>query len=243
MNAVKVKQLYTKKLDPRISIIVLILLNISLSMAVGLFSELFALAIATASSLYSRRYISILRWILAFSIFILLGYLCAIVPNQLLISFSATFIVYRRVIPIMMFAANFIATTCLGELAYGLQFFKLKPKLIVSICVAFRFLPTLAEEFIAIKDAMKSRGKSFEIVDFLLHPVKTVAALLIPLIAHVGIIADELGNSIMVRGAETSEPRTSYREITISLFDYLIFCLCIALFIFSLLSRLGVNLW
>lgn len=212
-------------------------------MAVGISFEIAAMAIASFSAIYSQRMRSVIRWNAAFLVVYILGYLCSIFPNQILISFAGSFIVYRRVIPILMFASNFVLSTRLGELAYALQSFKLSPKLIVAICVAFRFFPTMKYECIAIKDAMRSRAKSFDAKAFINHPVKTFEMFYIPLIAHLGIIADELGNSITVRGGETTQKRTSFIAMNINVLDISFLLMGVLLLLTSLMSRVGVVAW
>ena len=45
------------------------------------------------------------------------------------------------------------------------------------------------------------------------HPAKTAEHFLVPVIARLGQIADELGNAVVVRGVGASAHRTSYYRL------------------------------
>ena len=133
-----------------------------------------------------------------------------------------------------------IATTRLGELACALQAMRVPANVSVAVCVAFRFLPTMGREFSAVADAMKTRGIALTLRSVVRHPAKTAEHFLVPVIARLGQVADELGNAVVVRGVGASEHRTSYYRLRVRAVDIVCLIAAIALLVLAVCLKTGV---
>ena len=76
--------------------------------------------------------------------------------------------------------------------------------MIIPFAVIFRFFPTVAEEYRSIRDAMQLRGVSWKN-----GPVAMVEYRLVPLIASMVKIGDELSAASVTRGLGGSAKRTN----------------------------------
>ena len=204
-----------RHLDPRVSLAVLVMINVQMALSQSLFAEMGVLALTVAVMAYCRRFSAIVRWL----------------------AFYALFAVTAQ---LFVFAFNMIATTRLGELACALQAIRVPANVSVAVCVAFRFLPTMGREFSAVADAMKTRGIALTPKSVVCHPAKTAEHFLVPVIARLGQVADELGNAVVVRGVGASARRTSYYRLRICAVDVACLIAAMALLAFAVCLRAGV---
>lgn len=181
-----------------------------------------------------------MRWLAFYALFAVTAQLFVASGNTLLSPFAASLLMYRHVLPAFMFAFNMIATTRLGELACALQAMHVPVNVSVAVCVAFRFLPTMGREFSAVADAMKTRGIALTPRSVVRHPAKTAEHFLVPVIARLGQIADELGNAVVVRGVGASAHRTSYYRLRVRAIDIACLIAAMVLLALSVCFRAGV---
>ena len=229
-----------RRIDPRVSLVALVCINVQLGITTALWVEGVAAVVALACMLYCRRYRSAAGWLAVYAAFACIGFGSAALDNTFIAPFAAMFLVYRHVLPAFMFASNMIATTKLGELACALQSLRLSSKMIVAICVALRFFPTIGREFKAVREAMKTRGISLSLTTIVLHPLQTIERFMVPVMGRLGTVADELGNAVVVRGVETTRRRTSYYQLSLSAVDAAVLIASCALPLLALLVRTGV---
>ena len=222
-----------RHLDPRTSLAVLAAINVQMALTQSLFAEMGVLALTVVVMAYCRRFSAIVRWFAFYALFVASG-------NTLLSPFAASLLMYRHVLPAFMFAFNMIATTRLGELACALQAMHVPVNVSVAVCVAFRFLPTMGREFSAVADAMKTRGIALTPRSVVRHPAKTAEHFLVPVIARLGQIADELGNAVVVRGVGASAHRTSYYHLRVRAIDVVCLIAAMVLLALSVCFRAGV---
>ena len=163
-----------RHLDPRVSLAVLVMINVQMALTQSLFAEMGVLALTVVVMAYCRRFSAIVRWLAFYALFAVTAQLFVASGNTLLSPFAASLLMYRHVLPAFMFAFNMIATTRLGELACALQAMHVPVNVSVAVCVAFRFLPTMGREFSAVADAMKTRGIALTPRSVVRHPAKTV---------------------------------------------------------------------
>lgn len=221
-----------RHLDPRTSLAVLAAINVQMALMQSLFAEMGVLALTVVVMAYCRRFSAIVRWLAFYALFAASG-------NTLLSPFAASLLMYRHVLPAFMFAFNMIATTRLGELACALQAMRVPANVSVGVCVAFRFLPTMGREFSAVADAMKTRGIALTPRSVVRHPAKTAEHFLVPVIARLGQIADELGNAVVVRGVGASAHRTSYYRLKVRAIDVVCLIAAMVLLALSVCFRAG----
>ena len=229
-----------RHLDPRVSLAVLAAINVQMALTQSLFAEMGVLALAVAVMAYCRRFSAIARWLAFYVLFAVAAQLFVASGNTLLSPFAASLLMYRHVLPAFMFAFNMIATTRLGELACALQAMRVPANALVAMCVAFRFLPTMGREFSVVADAMKTRGIALTPKSVVCHPAQTAEHFLVPVIARLGQIADELGNAVVVRGVGASAHRTSYYRLRVRAIDVAGLIAAMVLLALSVCFRAGV---
>ena len=135
-----------RHLDPRVSLAVLVMINVQMALSQSLFAEVGVLALTVVVMAYCRRFSAIVRWLAFYALFAVTAQLLVASRSTLLSPFAASLLMYRHVLPAFMFAFNMIATTRLGELACALQAIRVPANVSVAVCVAFRFLPTMGRE-------------------------------------------------------------------------------------------------
>lgn len=242
-SAAVVRQRMASCMDPRISFAVLLLMNVQLCLSAPLAVEFATVALSVACMLYYRRFASAARWLVAYFLFLGVGFGLASINSTAAAPFASMFIMYRRVIPIFMFAVTMVATTTTGALACALQSLHLPAKMIVALCVALRFFPTMAREFRAVRDAMRTRGRKLTPFSVVAHPALTIERFMVPVMARLGTIADELGNAVVVRGVEGAQRRTSYYELRVGAVDVVIALAALGLLAAAVWLKLGLIAW
>ena len=229
-----------RHLDPRVSLAVLVAINVQMALTQSLPAEIGVLALTVIAMAYCRRFSAIVRWLAFYVLFAVTAQLLVATENTSLSPFAASLLMYRHVLPAFMFAFNMIATTRLGELACALQAMRVPANVSVAVCVAFRFLPTMGREFSAVADAMKTRGIALTLRSVVCHPAKTAEHFLVPVIARLGQVTDELGNAVVVRGVGASEHRTSYYRLRVRAVDIVCLIAAIALLVLAVCLKTGV---
>lgn len=214
-------RLAARRLDPRVSVLILVLLNATAFAPTLLAAEFLMVALAALVVVWCGRPASAVRWCVAYALITAAGYLFLIFPNAITASFATMLVMVRRVFIVGMFASNMIATTRAGELACALQRVRLPRHAIVALCVALRFFPTMAGEFRAVHEAMRVRGMALTPVYVLRHPVRVMENMLVPVMSRLSIVADELSNAALVRGMDSNCVRTSYYDLRLRPADVL----------------------
>lgn len=204
-----------RRLDPRASFLILILLNIAAFAPTHLWIECMAVICCAAVMCWCRRTRSAMRWCAAYAVLFVTTILIAQVSNPVTASFAVVLIVFRRVFCVGMFGSNLIATTRVGELACALTRAHVPRGIVVAVSVGLRFFPTIATEFQRVIEAMRVRGIRLSPVAIARNPVRVMEHLFVPVMSRFAIVADELGNAAVVRGIDSSKPRTSYYDLRI----------------------------
>ena len=234
------ENVHRHRIDPRIALLVLLPLNVEVTLYPHLGYQVASMGVVLLLMLACRHFASALKWAVAYASVFVLAHLPGMTGWGWLSSPASMFLMFQRVFPVAAFAALCLATTHSGELACALQKMGFPSRLVVSLCVALRFVPTLAREFRAVGEAMRVRGMASSPLAVAAHPARTVERLMVPVIGRVGIIADELGNAVVARGADTARRRSSYYVLRVQAADVLLLVVEYALFAAMVLARLGV---
>lgn len=159
----------------------------------------------------------------------------------------ATFMVVRI---LMLISATFLMTytTSPIQLTDGLESL-LNPlkkirvpvhELAMMMCIALRFIPTLIEETDKIICAQKARGADFE-SGSLIHRVKALIPILVPLFISAFRRADELATAMECRCYQGGEGRTKMKLLRYRRDDYMAFGCLVALLV-SVILVAGMGL-
>jgi energy-coupling factor transport system permease protein len=134
--------------------------------------------------------------------------------------------------PAMITAWYVVRTTKIGEFVCAMQKMHIPDGITISLAVVMRFFPTIREEYMSIRDAMKMRG-------IMLGGGKAAGMIeyrLIPLLFSCVNIGDELSAAAVTRGLGGKVKRTSVQVLKMSMADYLLmllFTATLAIFVVS----------
>lgn len=203
-----------RRFDPRVSIVVLVLMNVLVAASGELVFGLACFAVDAAAMAWCRCWKQ-LAACAAFAAFVLAVIWASPLLSGMSQGVSAAFISLWRMVPVATFAVLFIATTNLGELSCALSRAGVPTNLTVAIGVGLRFFPKAAKEGRIVAEAMKSRGLSLRPGELVRHPSRALESFFVPYLHRVAILAGETGNAVVSRGAESAAVRTSLFEVRI----------------------------
>lgn len=118
-----------------------------------------------------------------------------------------------KIIPIAGLGFWILATTPMDDLTVAMQRMHLPQAVTIPLVVMFRYIPTLGIEYRQIKNAMAIRGISDTYLKRIVHPVRTVEYILVPLLMRCLKVTDELAASGTTRGLELDTRRESADEV------------------------------
>ena len=212
-------------IDPRIKLFLLLNSIIAEALALPYYlitSFVFAMMIA----LYEKRYKVILFWGLLFGGIQLLP---LIISNHFTIFLS-------QLLPrfIMLGSSITIAASNDGssKLIAALRKIRIHEKIIMISSVTLRFFPVLSNDFIIMKQAIKTRSEISSNKDRIRSIPFLLEILIVPLTFRVIKIAEVLSASAQTRGIDLKNKRTSFIKVKFKTADY-IMIICFALLLIA----------
>jgi len=129
-------------------------------------------------------------------------------------------IVYIRRLVVAVVMAYPVAKAPTGKLIASLDRLKIPRTATISLAVLFRFMPTVAMEYAAIRQAQRYReiGTSFKNILFKIPQLFEYT--IVPLLIRTTKIADELTASAEVRGMKLEGVYNPYYEVKMRAFDW-----------------------
>ena len=118
-------------------------------------------------------------------------------------------------------------TTRIGQMKAALRAVHLPRVFVDALAVAFRVIPTVGAEAVAIREAMEMRGVDLGIRGVLRHPLVIAERFLVPLLSSIARVADDLAASSVIRGLGGPTRPTSLTRLRATAWDALALA-CIA---------------
>ena len=234
------KKTFIHDLDPRTKL----LLAITYTIQSLLYTELIPLLIIFISLIpviligkLQKQWLKSIKGMLFFYIIIILLNTLFIPINGF--SFSLSMII-RISIMITAFSIFFL-TVDPNDLALSFISMKLAYEFAFSFSLAFRFVPTIANEAQNIMDAQQSRGYEMQ-KKGLINQVKNLFPLLVPLIISSIKRAFNVAEALESRAFGSNKERTYYYTIKYSIKDWIFSFYLIALLILFIVLRLNFNI-
>lgn len=141
---------------------------------------------------------------------------------------------FRRLLVIGAFMTPLVSSK-ISELIGAMYKLRMPRFVIIGMATIFRFLPTIREEYIAVRNSQKVRGIGRSIINIVLHPIIFYETLLIPLTIRIMKISDELSASAMLRGADRKGRGTCFTDVKITISDMFVLLFMMAGMTFSML--------
>ena len=225
------------KLDPRtklfmvliVSTIIMMSATTKIQWAVRIIITLIPIALL----IIEKRYASAIRFLLLYSIALVLTFMFLSeestgIIKSLLTGYCGIIVQF---LPALITAWYVVRTTKIDEFMSAMQKMHVPDGITISLAVVMRFFPTIKEEYASIRDAMKMRGVMLGGGNAL----RMVEFRMIPLLFSCVNIGDELSAAAITRGLGGKVKRTSVVELKLKAADYafiFIFTLATASFIF-----------
>ena len=112
-------------------------------------------------------------------------------------------------------------TTRIGQMKAALRAVHLPRVFVDALAVAFRVIPTVGSEAVAIREAMEMRGVDLGIRGVLRHPLVIAERFLVPLLSSIARVADDLAASSVIRGLGGEARPTSLVRLRVTAWDVL----------------------
>ena len=157
--------------------------------------------------------------------------LCAFLPQAIETILSIFTLFIRVMIPVVLFASTFIATTKVSELIAAMYSLKIPRSITITFAMVLRFFPTFSEEIHNIYDAMKLRGIALSWKNAFTRPVLILEAIAIPIVMRSASIAEELSASAVTRGIDNPAQRTSFIQLKVHAKDWMVLCFFLIAFV------------
>lgn len=110
-------------------------------------------------------------------------------------------------------------TTRIGQMKAALRAVHLPRVFVDALAVAFRVIPTVGAEAVAIREAMEMRGVDLGTRGVLRHPLVIAERFLVPLLSSIARVADDLAASSVIRGLGGPTRPTSLTRLRASAWD------------------------
>ena len=111
-----------------------------------------------------------------------------------------------------------------------LLFGKLPQVIVIPVAIILRFLPSLKQDVLYIKQGMKTRGVGLSFWRIISHPAQTYEGFLIPILMRLLMTATELSASAETRGISYPCEKTHYILVDFRLRDSILLIGMLALF-------------
>lgn len=110
-------------------------------------------------------------------------------------------------------------TTRIGQMKAALRAVHLPRVFVDALAVAFRVIPTVGSEAVAIREAMEMRGVDLGVRGVVRHPLVIAERFLVPLLSSIARVADDLAASSVIRGLGGSTRPTSLTRLRATAWD------------------------
>ncbi|MBW6409618.1 energy-coupling factor transporter transmembrane component T [Clostridium weizhouense] len=208
-------------IDSRTKLIILLLTNISIIFSTSIKYEIMLVSIIFIFGMVCGMYKFSTKMLISYLIIISVQILSNMYFPSAIKMMCITFIIFiRKLLPCGIVGGIIIGTTHADEFMMAMNKFRMPKSIVISLTIMLRYFPMIREDWNSIKNAMKMRGISPSIIGIIIHPVRTMECIYVPLIMSAAKVSDELSAAAVTRGIENPEPHTCIRNIKFHMIDY-----------------------
>ena len=203
-----------------LDILIMICMLISGKPEVTLSSFMLAAAVPVITGLYGALVCYAILFAVFFSYYQLIFHLKLPVVHSAFFSVIGilAFIV-QRIIPFMLLGTVIQKQKNISEITMALERMRLPRGIILSIAVMVRYFPSIKDDFFIIIDSMKLKGLYTSKRAALIHPIRTMEFVLVPMLFKSLKTAEELSCAALVKGIENTGHKTSYFDVRLRAVD------------------------
>ncbi len=229
------------RLDPRTKLFLILVCVLSSALVPSL-SFQFALVLLTA-----LLGVLFQKWTYSVRAVCFYGVICALtvwimgeMTGTLRTMFVAFLGLFHKVYACGMLAGIVLSTTKVSDFLSAMSRIHAPKKLVIPLAVMLRYIPTIREDWLFIKDAMRMRDVSPTPAGLLRNPGMTMECVYVPLMMAASKAADELSIASVTRGIENPNPRTCLVQIRCGVPDWVGMGVAAAFFALELCVRGGI---
>lgn len=226
-----------KKLDlhfnPCTKIVLLFLCIVISSLLPSIEYELMLVSIIALFSIINNKIKFAFEGILTYLLVFLVSVLTVRYGSNTIRSLVMPFLgLVHKVYPVCMLSKLILSTTKVGEFLSAMSYARISKKITIPLAVMLRYIPTVREDWMYIKDSMCLRGISPSFFGFIKNPALTIECIYSPMIIMASKAADELTIASITRGIESPKKRTSIIEIRFDIQDIIALIVGIVITVF-----------
>jgi energy-coupling factor transporter transmembrane protein EcfT len=224
-----------RNLNPVTKILCIIAINITITFGINVIMEIVLLACMSGLFLANGKWKKCIGYTLIFA-FLLFGdkFILPVITLPWLSTLAClVFIAFRKFFFCIMSADFFISTTEINRMIASLEKIKVPQVIIIPLAVLVRFFPTVKEEWIHIRTAMRMRNIGTGAGQILRHPIEAMEYMIVPLLFSTIKIGEELAAAALARGLGMHNQRTNLCHVSLKMADYLVMGCAVAIVVFS----------
>ena len=226
-----IKLLNSIWIDPRTKIVMLIICIIAATNSPSLAYNMGLVTLIALIGILFKKYKYSISLLVIYLIICKISFEVSVMNNNMFKTSILAFLgLFHKVYACGMLSGIIISTTKVSEFLSAMNKMHIPKKVTIPLAVMLRYIPTIQEDWKFIKDAMRMRGISPNIIGFIKNPVMTIECIYVPLMMAASKASDELSIAAITRGIENPKKRTCLIKINIGFLD-IIFVLAFLLYL------------
>jgi len=203
-----------------LDILIMVFMLISGKPEVTLSSFIVAAAVPVITGLYGVLVCYTVLFAVLFSYYQLIFHLKLQVFHSAFFSvIGIVAFIVQRIIPFMLLGTVIQKQKNISEITMALERMRIPRGIILSIAVMFRYFPAIKGDLFIIIDAMKLKGLYTAKRAALIHPIRTMEFVLVPMLFKSLKTAEELSCAALIKGIENTGHKTSYFDVRLRAAD------------------------
>ena len=203
-----------------LDMLIMVFMLISGKLEVTLSSFIVAAAVPVITGLYGVLLCYALLFAGLFAYYQFIFHSAILVLHSAVFSVIGVFsFIVQRIIPFMLLGTVIQKQKNISEITTALERMHLPKGIILSIAVMFRYFPSIKDDLFIIIDAMKLKGLYTSKRAVLIHPIRTMEFVLVPMLFKSLKTAEELSCAALVKGIENTGHKTSYFDVRLRAAD------------------------
>ena len=203
-----------------LDMLIMVFMLISGKLEVTLSSFIVAAAVPVITGLYGVLLCYALLFAGLFAYYQFIFHSAILVLHSAVFSVIGVFsFIVQRIIPFMLLGTVIQKQKNISEITTALERMHLPKGIILSIAVMFRYFPSIKDDLFIIIDAMKLKGLYTSKRAALIHPIRTMEFVLVPMLLKSLKTAEELSCAALVKGIENTGHKTSYFDVRLRAAD------------------------
>lgn len=211
------------QIDIRTKIVLLFFTNYLLLLRVLSIYEWIVVCFILLLFVIAKRY----RYAVIYSVIFLILYwidyfLLDILSGKTISFLSMISVGGRLMLPCFMVGSYILSTTSVHAFIQGLRKLRISEKILLSLAVMLRFLPTIKQDYRTIYRALQVRGVVVKKSDVFVRPIRFFEYVTIPLLMSATRTAQDLTVAVLTKSIGNNQ-KTSYQEYKLTIYDWFVY--------------------